>query len=101
MIKKLLNIEIPVWNKQNVFTDLFLKGLKYLIPIRNFVDITILYNGPNINDELIHKSNERIKNMGFNLYWDQLPAGHKLEHNIVQLREYTHQISKKDHPLIL
>ena len=48
MPTKIINIEIPVYNRDNVFISCFLEGLKYLTDIKDYVDISILYNGPNI-----------------------------------------------------
>ena len=60
MTNKIINVEIPVYNRDNVFNTCFLKGLKYLVPLKDYIDISILYNGPNITEEFISNSNALI-----------------------------------------
>lgn len=100
MTNKIINVEIPVYNRDDVFNTCFLKGLKYLVSLKDYIDISILYNGPNITEEFISNSNTLITQLGFELFYDKLQPD-ELANDIVQIRDRVHQISKKDYPLIL
>ena len=69
MPRKIINIEIPVCNRDNVFNTCLLPGLKFLAQLKDWVDITILYNGNHINDKFVQESNDAIRELGFDLFY--------------------------------
>jgi hypothetical protein len=103
MVKKYINIEIPVCNRDNVFIDYFLKGLKYLTPLKDFLDISILYNGDKATNEVIEQGNNFIKKLGFSLYWEK--KDYRFEEtgkpDIVGVREDVHRINPNHRPFVL
>lgn len=103
MVKKYINIEIPVCNRDNVFIDYFLKGLKYLTPLKDFLDISILYNGDKATNEVIEQGNNFIKKLGFSLYWEK--KDYRFEEtgkpDIVGIREDVHRINPNHRPFVL
>ena len=100
---KYVNIEVPVCNRTNVFIDKFLQGLKYLIPIKELIDISILYNGEGINEKVVIEGNQKIKEMGFDLYWSRRDYNFNetKKYDIVGIREDVHKINPNFRPLIL
>ena len=51
-MNKIINIEIPVYNRDDVFNKCFLKGLKYLIPLKDYISLSILFKYDNSSIEL-------------------------------------------------
>lgn len=99
--RKLLNIEVPCCNRQNSLFKYFLKGIHYLAPIKDFIDISFNFNGK-ITDSEIDKCISYLTELGFTTFFRKneyhFESG---KHDVLRIRNDTHKINPNNLPFIL
>lgn len=100
-MKKLLNIEIPISNRNDTAIRIFKNNIKFFEPIRDLVDFSILYNGEFITDKAMEQIGHEFNKYKINFYYREKKYTSEEQTNLLKIRQDCHAINPNPHPFSL